>query len=96
MCRICAVRLLCRGVPLSHPRDGGVSDVPVYGLFQAMLLTPGVSRSGAATSSSLLLRCAREAVVRHSLFLAIAKKEPSAPIFPGAGAGRTRGHLIPH
>lgn len=56
-----------------------VRDGLAYGLFQALALIPGMSRSGATISGGLLLGYKREAAARYSFLLAI-------PAVLGAGA----------
>ncbi|MEV4740236.1 undecaprenyl-diphosphate phosphatase [Streptomyces sp. NPDC049555] len=72
--------------PGAHERAGGrhravrrrkglaeldARDGLVFGLCQAMALTPGVSRSGATISGGLFLGYSREAAARYSFLLAI-------------------------
>jgi undecaprenyl-diphosphatase len=51
--------------------DLSVRDGLLYGLFQAMALIPGVSRSGATISGGLFMGYTREAATRYAFLLAI-------------------------
>lgn len=51
--------------------DLSVKDGLLYGICQAMALTPGVSRSGATISGGLLMGYTRESAARYSFLLAI-------------------------
>lgn len=51
--------------------DLTVRDGLVYGLFQALALIPGVSRSGATISGGLFMGYTREAATRYAFLLAI-------------------------
>jgi undecaprenyl-diphosphatase len=48
-----------------------VRDGLIYGLFQALALIPGVSRSGATISGGLFMGYTREAATRYAFLLAI-------------------------
>lgn len=64
------------GYPLKREPDTRASFL--IGLFQALALIPGVSRSGATISGGLMLGMAREKVARFSFLL-------SLPIITGSG-----------
>jgi undecaprenyl-diphosphatase len=51
--------------------DLNVRDGLLYGLWQAMALVPGVSRSGASISGGLFMGYTREAATRYAFLLAI-------------------------
>jgi undecaprenyl-diphosphatase len=54
-----------------HLEDLNVRDGLLYGVWQAMALIPGVSRSGASISGGLFMGYTREAATRYAFLLAI-------------------------
>lgn len=52
-------------------RDLTVGDGVKYGLWQALALVPGVSRSGGTIAGGLFMGYSREAAARYSFLLAI-------------------------
>lgn len=58
--------------------DLGLIDALIVGLFQALAIAPGVSRSGATISGGVFLGLSRQAAARFSFLL-------SVPVILGAG-----------
>ncbi|MCZ7663599.1 MAG: undecaprenyl-diphosphate phosphatase [Thermoleophilia bacterium] len=64
--------------PRREVGDMGLVDVLIVGLFQALAIAPGLSRSGSTISGGVYLGLSREAAARFSFLL-------SVPVILGAG-----------
>lgn len=62
-----------------HKENMSTKDSLIIGLFQALALIPGISRSGSTISAGLFLNLTREEAARFAFML-------SGPVIAGAGA----------
>lgn len=67
------------GKRIRHKADITIKDSLVIGLFQALALIPGISRSGSTISAGLFLNLTREEAAKFAFML-------SGPVIFGAGA----------